>query len=411
MNFIKQLENFQKRGMQYRDEKKYKNALEIFYEGALKARKLVQTAPTAVQKEMWMKYYKHFQSLIKDTREKEKEFSSIEQKNYHSGSKVSKRKIIQSESSELQKKRQNIKSNTDSIENIEFTDEEIQFVNFEPFKKSFNDIIGLEKAKKELSYLQTFFEKPEYFKKLNVDPVKGILLFGPPGCGKTFIIECTCGEFGVNLVTGSAADLKGKYVGESENKAKAMFSAARKCGPCILFIDEIDKILPINRGESGATQGLLQVFLVELIKNHPEYIAVMATNYPQEIETAVIMNKKRINNIIYVGPPNTEARKKIFKLELKYVDFESGFSLEEAINILAEKSQETFNGNRYSASNCSSFCGTLKRNLIDLWREEGDDSIPMSRKMVENFLDRFVPDISHQQIEMYEKFAKEWAQI
>ncbi len=416
MDYVEELESLEKKGEFLKDQGEFNQALKSFYNGALLAKKLETSAPSPSMAKAWSSWYENFKNNVYRLKalQKQNNTGSKFSVNHQNKNPTSSIYIDMSTNIQATKPSSEAKSyieefNKELTDNL--TEEEKDFVVLIPSKKSFKDIIGLEKAKKDLKNLQMFFEHPEYFNQLDVQPVKGILLFGPPGCGKTFLVECTCGEFGVNLVTASAADLKGKYVGESENKAKYMFSSAYKAAPCLLFVDEIDKILPAKRDESSATKGLLQVFLVEMIKDHPEFITILATNYPQDVENAIIMNKKRVNNIIYVGPPNYQARKKIFHINLQNVNLDSGISLNELTDLLADVTKENQTGSCFSASNCTELCEKLKRNLIEKWFEEQDSMLPLTMGEIKSAISLIKPDISQQQIDSYENFVKEWANI
>jgi len=419
MDYITKLDTLENMGTRLIKSKNYDRALEQFYNGILLTKKLEASAPSEGLAKIWHSRYENFKKLVLEAQQKKKDNPNSETKSSQKTpppitQNRQQQPHLKTQKSQARKSKQDAprhegKEAKGDLEDI-INEEERDFIITSASDKTFSDIVGLEKAKQQLNNLQIYFTHPEYFKELDVQPVRGILLFGPPGCGKTYLVECACGEFGVNLVSGNAATLKGKYVGESEHKTKTMFEAARKAEPCILFVDEIDKILPSQRDESSSTKGLLQIFLVEMIKAHPEYVMIMATNYPQDVEKAIIMNKKRINNIIYVGPPNFKARKKIFKKGLRNIKLEAGLKLEEIVTKLAKVTGPTKTGNRYSASNCMEFCENLKRGLIQEWFDEDNPDKPLKGKIIEDKIRELKPDISKAQISKYERFAEEWAQ-
>jgi len=185
-----------------------------------------------------------------------------------------------------------------------------------------NQIGGLEEVKKELrEAVEWPMKNPEVFKRMGIRPPKGILLFGPPGCGKTLLARAVATESEANFITIKGPEVFSKWVGESEKAIREVFRKGRMAAPAVIFFDEIDSLVPrrgMGYADSGVTERVISQLLTEMdgILALEDIVVIAATNRPDIIDPA-ILRPGRFDRLIYVPEPDQKARLEIFKLYTK----------------------------------------------------------------------------------------------
>jgi transitional endoplasmic reticulum ATPase len=183
------------------------------------------------------------------------------------------------------------------------------------------EIGGLESVKQELiEAVEWPLKFPEAFIAINTRPPKGVLLFGPPGTGKTMLAKAIATESEANFISIKGPELLSKYVGESEKAIRETFRKARQAAPTIIFFDEIDSMVP-TRGtafDSGVTERIVSQILTEIdgLEELKNVVVVAATNRPDMVDPA-LLRPGRLERFIYIRPPDQNERELIFNIHLK----------------------------------------------------------------------------------------------
>src|SRR5215217_6662520 len=241
------------------------------------------------------------------------------------------------------------------------TDEEADTRFLQKPNINFTDVGGMDAIKKEieLKIIKPLLF-PDLYKAYGKKTGGGILLYGPPGCGKTYIARATAGQVNARFISVGLNDILDMWVGNSEKNLHHIFEIARQNTPCVLFFDEIDA-LGASRSDMKQSSGrhLINQFLQELdgINNSNEGVLILgATNTPWHLDSA-FRRPGRFDRIIFIPPPDTEAREAILKLKLKNkpvdsIDYKSlaskienysGADIEAIIDIaIEEKLEDSF---------------------------------------------------------------------
>ncbi|XP_010609484.1 ATPase family protein 2 homolog isoform X2 [Fukomys damarensis] len=201
---------------------------------------------------------------------------------------------------------------------------------------SWSDIGGLENIKLKLKQAVEWpLKHPESFIRMGIQPPRGVLLYGPPGCSKTMIAKALASESGLNFLSIKGPELMNKYVGESERAVREIFRKARAVAPSIIFFDELDA-LAVERGSSSGAGNVADRVLAQLltemdgIEQLKDVTILAATNRPDRIDKA-LMRPGRIDRIIYVPLPDAATRREIFNLQFHSMPISSEVDLEELI--------------------------------------------------------------------------------
>ncbi len=192
---------------------------------------------------------------------------------------------------------------------------------------------GLDELKQQLiEAVEWPLSNPSIFVRMGITPPKGILLYGPPGCGKTLLARAVATESKANFISIKGPELLSKWVGESEKAIREVFRKAKMASPCIIFFDEFDSIAP-SRGrhtsDSGVTEKVLSQFLTELdgLEVMKDIVVIAATNRPDILDPALI-RPGRIDRILLVPSPDEKGRFEILKIFTEGMPLTSNISLE-----------------------------------------------------------------------------------
>jgi len=185
-----------------------------------------------------------------------------------------------------------------------------------------NQIGGLEDVKEELKEAVEWpLKNPEVFTRMGIRPPKGILLFGPPGCGKTLLARAVATESEANFITIKGPEVFSKWVGESEKAIREVFRKGRMAAPAVIFFDEVDSLVPrrgMGYADSGVTERVISQLLTEMdgILALEDMVVIAATNRPDIVDPA-ILRPGRFDRLIYVPEPDQKARLEILQLYTK----------------------------------------------------------------------------------------------
>jgi transitional endoplasmic reticulum ATPase len=201
-------------------------------------------------------------------------------------------------------------------------------------KVRWEDIGGLDRCKQLLRDNVTWaITDPERYRRVGVRPPKGVLLYGPPGCGKTLLAQALATESGANFIVVKGPEVLSKWVGESEKAIREIFRKAKASAPCIIFFDEIDALAK-PRGEvvedAGVGERVLSQLLTEMDASHSvdQVFVVAATNRPDLIDPS-LLRPGRLDLLVYVPPPGPGERLAILRLLTKHMPLADDVDLEE----------------------------------------------------------------------------------
>ena len=283
---------------------------------------------------------------------------------------------------------------------------------FEVPQVRWTDVGGLDTIKQELvEAVEWPLKYPEAFEAINTKPPKGILLFGPPGTGKTMLAKAVANESEANFISIKGPEMLSKYVGESEKAVRETFRKAKQASPAIIFFDEVDSIAPIRGAsfDSHVTERVISQMLTEMdgMEELKDVLVIAATNRPDMVDSA-LLRPGRLDRLIYVTPPGADARKAIFEIHL------DGKPLDNKVD-LTELARMT---DGYVGSDIEAICReasimALREKITPgMDREEAKkikDSIVITMDHFDSAMTRVKPTTSSGKLQDYEKLASEFA--
>jgi transitional endoplasmic reticulum ATPase len=259
------------------------------------------------------------------------------------------------------------------------------------------EVGGLDEIKNALvQSVEWPLKRPEVFKRMGIKPPRGILLFGPPGCGKTLLARAVATEGEANFISVKGPEIFSKWVGESEKAIREVFRKARTAAPAIIFFDELDSIVP-RRGDgysdSGASERVISQLLVELdgIESLQNVVVIAATNRPDILDPAVL-RPGRFDRLIYVPPPDPQALKEIFKIHIRSMPLSKDIDLDQLSRMAVG----------YSGADVEALCREAAMNAL---RQDAN----ANEVRLDDFrmaMDKIKPSITSDMDTWYQNFSK-----
>ncbi|KAK7835157.1 cell division cycle protein 48 like protein [Quercus suber] len=266
---------------------------------------------------------------------------------------------------------------------------------------SWEDVGGLDNVKRELQEtVQYPVEHPEKFEKFGMSPSKGVLFYGPPGCGKTLLAKAIANECQANFISVKGPELLTMWFGESEANVREIFDKARQSAPCVLFFDELDSIATQRGGSVGDAGGAADRVLNQLLTEMDGMTAkktvfiIGATNRPDIIDSA-LLRPGRLDQLIYIPLPDEASRHQIFKACLR----KSPISKEIDLAALARYTQG-FSGADITEI-CQRACKYAIRENIEKERRKRENPEAMEEDDIDE-----VPEIKAAHFEESMKYAR-----
>jgi transitional endoplasmic reticulum ATPase len=265
-----------------------------------------------------------------------------------------------------------------------------------------DDVGGLEEVKQHLKEAVEWpLKNPEIFERLGIKPPKGILLYGPPGCGKTLLARAVATESESNFISIKGPEVFSKWVGESEKAIREVFRKARMAAPAVIFLDEMDSLTP-RRGsgfsDSGVSERVISQLLTEMdgLVTLEDIVVIAATNRPDMVDSAVL-RPGRFDRLIYVPEPDEKSRLQIFKIYTKGMPL----AKEVDLNQLATATKY------YSGADIESLCREAAMNALRRDRSSKE----VTTKDFQEALKEVGPSVTPDMEKWYKSFMQQVRQV
>jgi transitional endoplasmic reticulum ATPase len=250
-----------------------------------------------------------------------------------------------------------------------------------------DEVGGLEEVKQALKEAVEWpLKYPERFTRLGIQPPKGILLQGPPGCGKTLLARAVATESEANFLSIRGPEIFSKWVGESEKAIRETFRKARLAAPSIIFFDEFDALVPARGGggDNRVSERVISQLLTEIdgLLSLQNIVVIAATNRPDMIDPA-ILRPGRFDRRVYVPPPDSAARLKILQIKTKDMPLDKGVKVED----LAKKTQG------YSGADIDAICREAAINALRRDTEASNVTLSDFDKVMAEIVPSVTPDM------------------
>ena len=235
------------------------------------------------------------------------------------------------------------------------------------------------------------------FKRIGIKPPRGILLYGPPGCGKTLLAKAVATESEANFISIKGPEVLSKWVGESEKAIREVFRKARLAAPSIIFFDEIDSLIPVRgtSSDSNVTERVISQLLTELdgLEELKDIVVLAATNRPDIVDPAVL-RPGRFDRLIFVNPPNQKGRLQIFKVYTRDMPLASSVSIKELASVT----------DGFVGSDIEALC--REAGMLALRESFDIENVTMSH--FNKALERIHPTVTPDVIKYYEKISEKF---
>ena len=261
---------------------------------------------------------------------------------------------------------------------------------------TWEDVGGLTEVKKVLrETIELPLKDPEVFKRIGITPPRGILLYGPPGCGKTLLAKAVANESQANFISIKGPEVMSKWVGESEKAVRQIFKKAKQVAPAIVFLDEIDAIAPrrgMSSSDSGVTERLVNQLLtsVDGLESLEGVVIVGATNRPDIVDPA-LLRAGRFGRLVLIPVPDRDARLEIFKVHTRDMPLK-----DVSLDDLADRTED------FSGADIESLC--KEAGLIAL--RKNPKASKVTRKDFEEALAGARPSVDKETMEFYEMLGE-----